>query len=88
MPGAAHTWRWGGEAPLELSLAVRGAARVRAGDAEAAVRSAGDRCTLLRLDVPGGAAEIRVEGDGEVTDLVADARSPLSPSARSGRRLR
>ena len=78
-PGAAHTWPWGGEAPLELSLAVRGAARVRAGDAEAAVRSAGDRSTLLRLDVPGGAAEIRVEGDGEVTDLVANARSPLSP---------
>jgi GH43 family beta-xylosidase len=65
-----HAWPWGGRGPVEVALAVRGEARL--GDAH--VRSDGDRFALLRVLLPGGADRIRVEGDGEVTDLVATAR--------------
>jgi GH43 family beta-xylosidase len=67
-----HVWPWGGAGPVEVSLAVRGEARL----GEARAGSEGDRYALLRTVLPGADA-ILVEGEGEVTDLVATAR--ISP---------
>jgi GH43 family beta-xylosidase len=64
-----HAWHWGGSGPVEVSLAVRGQARL----GDASVRSDGGRYALLRTMLD-GADEIRVDGDGQVTDLVATAR--------------
>ena len=64
-----HAWAWGGAGPVEVAVAVRGEGRQGA----AHVRSDGDRYALLRTVLP-GAGTIRVQGDGEVTDLVASAR--------------
>ncbi len=67
-----HAWAWGGSGPVEVSAAVRGEGRI--GDAR--VRSEDGRYALLRAVVP-GADELRIEGEGQVTDVVATAR--LSP---------
>ncbi len=68
-----HAWPWGGTGAVEVTLAVRGEARL-AGER---ARSADGRFALLHALLPAGAKEIRVEGDGEVADFVATAR--LSP---------
>jgi hypothetical protein len=64
-----RAWRWGGSGPLEVTLAVRGEARL----GTASARSEDGRYALLRTTLD-GADEIRVDGEGEVTDLVATAR--------------
>jgi GH43 family beta-xylosidase len=72
VPGTPHVWPWGGGGPLEITLAVRGEARLPTGEHARGERG---RYSLLRALLPDGAGEIRVEGDGEVTDLVATART-------------
>jgi hypothetical protein len=69
-----HAVAWAPGGPLELSVAVRGEARLRAGAVEAHARSSDGRFALLRAWVPEGADEIRLDGSGEVTDLVVTAR--------------
>ena len=76
-PGERQRWPWGGSGPLELTLAVRGACRIRAGDVEERFACEGDRPGLARLAVPDGAEAITVTGDGpgaHVTDLAVTAR--------------
>jgi GH43 family beta-xylosidase len=64
-----RAWRWGGSGRVEVTLAVRGEARLGGTTA----RSEDGRFALLRT-VLEGADEIRVDGEGEVTDFVATAR--------------
>ena len=72
LPGTPHVWRWGGEGPVEVTLAVRGRARLTGGGEAVAADGA---FSLLHAVLPDGAAELRIEGDGEITDLVATART-------------
>jgi GH43 family beta-xylosidase len=76
-PGLEHRWRWGGDLPLEVLVAVRGSCRVTAGDVAQDVDVPSDRFGLVRLVAPAGALQIVVEGRGlgaYVTDLCATAR--------------
>ncbi|MBE2319431.1 glycoside hydrolase family 43 protein [Solirubrobacter sp. CPCC 204708] len=76
-PGEEFAWPWGGTGPFELSLAVRGSARVVAGDASTEITSPVERFALVRLNVPRGADEVVVTGldrGAEVTDMVVTAR--------------
>jgi hypothetical protein len=76
-PTERHAWVWGGDAPLEVRLAVRGSCVVRAGGEEQRATSPTDRFVLCTMHVPGGADSISVTGEGggaEVTDLFVAAR--------------
>jgi glycosyl hydrolase family 43 len=76
-PGEEFAWPWGGAGPLELTLAVRGSARVIAGNVETTVTSSIERFGLAHLRVPDGAPEIVVCGldrGAQVTDLSVTAR--------------
>jgi GH43 family beta-xylosidase len=76
--GASRTWDWGGTSPLEIAVAVRGRVELEAGAQRLATETAGDRFTLLRLTVPGGADRVTItagHGGATVTDLVLTARS-------------
>lgn len=75
-PGEWRGWVWGGRGNLEVALAVRGSAVVRAGGQTRAVHSGG-RFELVRLWVEGGADSLEVEAVGvgaEVADVVMTAR--------------
>lgn len=74
--GAPRVWAWGGTAPLDLSVAVRGRVTLEAGGQRLEVDAVGDRFALVRLRVPGGAAEVRLTGGpggATVADLVLTA---------------
>ena len=76
-PGERQAWTWGGGGPLDVTLAVRGSARLWAGGAEERATSPVDRFTLVTLHVPDGADEICVSGERAgalVTDLFVAAR--------------
>jgi len=76
-PGERQEWAWGGEGPLDVTLAVRGAARVRAGSQDARVVSPVERFSLVSLRIQDGAREICAIGEGagaQVTDLFVAAR--------------
>jgi hypothetical protein len=76
-PGEEFAWAWGGSGPCELTLAVRGSARVAAGGVEVTVVSPVERFSLAHLHVPGGADEVLATGldrGAQVTDLVVTAR--------------
>jgi len=76
--GEEFAWPWHGTGPCELTLAVRGSARVVAGEAETTVTSPVEHFELVRLPAVRGAEEIVVTGlerGAEITDLVVTARS-------------
>jgi len=76
-PGERQTWQWGGEGPLDVTLAIRGAAHVTAGGDEARVVSPVERYVVVTLHPGAGAAEICVTGEhagAQVTDLFVAAR--------------
>jgi hypothetical protein len=76
-PGERQDWEWGGEGPLDVTLAIRGAARVLAGGEEARVVSPVERFALVTLHPAAGAQEICVIGEhagAQVTDLFVAAR--------------
>ncbi len=71
-PAERHAWIWGGAGPLELWVAVRGSANVRAGEAQIAVTSPPDAYTLGHLASADGAGEIAITAQrtgAHVTDL-------------------
>jgi GH43 family beta-xylosidase len=76
-PGERQEWAWGGSGPLEVTVAVRGAALLLAGGHEARAVSPVERFALVTLAVPDGAREICAIGEGagaQVTDLFVAAR--------------
>src|SRR5919199_300747 len=92
-PGAVHTVAWGGDLPVELSLAVDGAVLVRLSDpggvvAEHAVTGGGHLPELVRLRTEGPICVVEVcagAGGALVSDLVLTAR-PLraTPAETTG----
>jgi hypothetical protein len=76
-PGERQEWAWGGDGPLDVTLAVRGAALVLAGGEEVRVLSPVERFAVVSLRAAAGAPEICVIGEGagaQVTDLFVAAR--------------
>jgi hypothetical protein len=76
-PGTEQVWPWGGRGPLELTLAVRGTARICAGSETETLISPVERFALAHLYVTDGAEEIAVTGldaGAHVTDLSVAAR--------------
>jgi glycosyl hydrolase family 43 len=76
-PEEEFAWPWGGTGPCEVTLAVRGSARVAAGGVETTLVSPVERFALARLRVPDGAEEVIAVGldrGAQVTDLVVTAR--------------
>jgi hypothetical protein len=76
-PGERQEWAWGGSGPLDVTVAVRGAALLLAGGHEVRVVSPVERFALVTLSVPDGAREICAIGEGagaQVTDLFVAAR--------------
>ncbi|MFL5929138.1 MAG: glycoside hydrolase family 43 protein [Gaiellaceae bacterium] len=74
--GSTYAWAWGGRGPVEVSVAVRGAATVRIGAATAASAES-DAFAVLRLAGADGGDEIVVEavdGGASVADLAVFAR--------------
>ncbi len=84
-PGEVLSVAWGGDRPLECSLAVDGAALVRLTDgvdvvAEHVVRGGGDLAELVRLRTEGPVAAVEVvagPAGALVGDLVLTARPPM-----------
>ena len=74
-PGGTYSWRWGASAPIELSLAVKGAGVLEVGDR--ALEFAGERYRLVQLGPEPAAEEILVRAGATgatVTDLFVHAR--------------
>lgn len=75
--GATRTWPWGGRRPLEVALAVRGQAELRAGSSRRTARAPRDEARLAVLLSPTGADVIEVRagrGGAVVSDVVAVCR--------------
>lgn len=75
--GETRSWRWGGRRPLEVALAVRGQAELRAGSFRRTARAPRHEARLVMLLAPTGAdvVEVRAGRDGAVvSDLVAVCR--------------
>jgi GH43 family beta-xylosidase len=83
-PGESHSWRWGGELPAELTLAVKGCCTVSLGSARVDVEERGDRFALVHLVAPEGGMQVVAEGrehGAHVTDLVVTARAEVAAAA-------
>ena len=77
-PGGSHSWAWGGTGPLEVSLSVRGIARLVVGEASHELAGPPGDFRPVRIAFASGADEITVVAgpDGAtVTDLYAVARA-------------
>jgi len=76
--GSEYVWRWGGDGPIELSLAVRGEVEVTI-DSTVVPVTPSDEFTLVRVDHVAPVHEIAVratEDGAAVADLAVYARSP------------
>jgi GH43 family beta-xylosidase len=89
-PGERRAWPWGGQQPVELSVAVRGEAIVELGDQRAELRARRGWQHVVLLSSRGAASVEVVAGRGgaEVTDLVAVAREQEWAALSSGLRQR
>ncbi len=78
-PYGRVSWDWGGSGPVEVCVAIRGAATVRVGGEVRDVFSPADRYDLVTVVLEDGAARIEVEAGPQgarVADLFVAARPP------------